>query len=51
MFGKPIRNSSSPTIPHKPDLGSAIARKWFDTEGVDAIFDIYSSGVALAVQG
>lgn len=35
---------------HKPDVGSAIARRWFDVEGVDAIFDIYSSGVALAVQ-
>ena len=32
-----------------PRLG--YRRRWFDTEGVDAIFDIYSSGVALAVQG
>ncbi|HWS74119.1 MAG TPA: ABC transporter substrate-binding protein [Quisquiliibacterium sp.] len=35
---------------HKPDIGSAIAGRWFDTENVSAIFDIYSSGVALAVQ-
>ncbi len=35
---------------HKPDIGSSIARRWFDTENVSAIFDIYSSGVALAVQ-
>lgn len=35
---------------HKPDVGSSIARRWFDTENVTAIFDIYSSGVALAVQ-
>ncbi|MBN8939848.1 MAG: ABC transporter substrate-binding protein [Rhizobiales bacterium] len=35
---------------HKPDLGSTIAREWFDVQGVDAIFDIYSSGVSLAVQ-
>ncbi|MBU6270361.1 MAG: ABC transporter substrate-binding protein [Betaproteobacteria bacterium] len=35
---------------HKPDIGSSLARRWFDTEGVLAIFDIYSSGVALAVQ-
>ncbi|HYF58452.1 MAG TPA: ABC transporter substrate-binding protein [Burkholderiaceae bacterium] len=35
---------------HKPDIGSSIARRWFDVEGVGAIFDIYSSGVALAVQ-
>ncbi len=50
MFGKPIELVFADHA-HKPDLGSAIARKWFDTEGVDAIFDIYSSGVALAVQG
>lgn len=50
MFGKPIELVSA-DHGHKPDLGSAIARRWFDTEGVDAIFDIYSSGVALAVQG
>lgn len=35
---------------NKPDIGAGIARRWFDTEGVTAIFDIYSSGVALAVQ-
>jgi len=50
MFGKPIELISA-DHGHKPDVGSAIARRWFDTEGVDAIFDIYSSGVALAVQG
>lgn len=35
---------------HKPDLGASIARRWFDQDGVRAIFDIYNSGVALAVQ-
>lgn len=50
MFGKPIELISADHS-HKPDIGSAIARRWFDVEGVDAIFDIYSSGVALAVQG
>ena len=50
MFGKPIEIISA-DHGHKPDIGSVIARRWFDTEGVDAIFDIYSSGVALAVQG
>lgn len=35
---------------HKPDIGSSIARRWFDTEGVGAVFDVYNSGVALAVQ-
>jgi branched-chain amino acid transport system substrate-binding protein len=34
---------------NKPDIGSVIARKWFDTEGVDVIMDLPNSGVALAV--
>ena len=35
---------------NKPDLASAIARRWYDAEGVDMITDITSSAVALAVQ-
>ncbi len=35
---------------NKPDVGSAIASQWFDTEGVDAIVDVPVSSVALAVQ-
>ena len=34
---------------NKPDIGSVIARKWFDNEGVDVIMDLPNSGVALAV--
>jgi branched-chain amino acid transport system substrate-binding protein len=34
---------------NKPDVASSIATKWFDTEGVDAIFDLTTSSVALAV--
>jgi branched-chain amino acid transport system substrate-binding protein len=34
---------------NKPDVGSAIARRWFDTEGVDMIVDLPNSAVALAV--
>jgi len=34
---------------NKPDVGAAIARKWLDTENVDAIADVPNSGVALAV--
>ena len=34
---------------NKPDIGSAIARRWFDQDGVDAIVDLPNSGVALAV--
>ena len=34
---------------NKPDVGAAIARQWFDTDGVDAIVDVPTSSVALAV--
>jgi len=34
---------------NKPDVGSAIARQWYDTEKVDVIVDTPNSGVALAV--
>jgi branched-chain amino acid transport system substrate-binding protein len=33
----------------KPDVGSSIARQWYDQEGVDVITDVPNSGVALAV--
>ena len=33
----------------KPDVGAAIARQWFDQDGVDAIVDLTNSAVALAV--
>ncbi|MCB4806168.1 ABC transporter substrate-binding protein [Methylobacterium brachiatum] len=35
---------------NKPDTGSAIARGWIDTQGVDAIFDVPASATAIAVQ-
>jgi branched-chain amino acid transport system substrate-binding protein len=34
---------------NKPDIGSGIASKWYDTEKVDVIVDVPNSGVALAV--
>src|SRR5436190_19224977 len=34
---------------NKPDTGSAIARQWYDVDKVDAIFDVPTSSVALAV--
>lgn len=34
---------------NKPDIAAGIARKWYDTEGVDLITDAINSGVALAV--
>src|SRR6478736_5741586 len=34
---------------NKPDVGSAIARQWYDVDKVDVIVDVPNSGVALAV--
>ncbi len=34
---------------NKPDVGAAVARQWYDNDGVDAIFDVPTSSVALAV--
>ena len=34
---------------NKPDVGSAIARRWFEVDGVDMIMDVPNSAVALAV--
>ncbi len=34
---------------NKPDIGSNVARQWYDTDGVDVIVDTPTSSVALAV--
>jgi branched-chain amino acid transport system substrate-binding protein len=34
---------------NKPDIGTTIARQWFDVDKVDVIVDVPNSGVALAV--
>jgi len=34
---------------NKPDVGAAIARRWFEAEGVDVVMDLPNSAVALAV--
>jgi branched-chain amino acid transport system substrate-binding protein len=36
---------------NKPDVGSGLARQWFDRDGVDIIVDVPNSAVALAVAG
>jgi branched-chain amino acid transport system substrate-binding protein len=36
---------------NKPDVGTTIARQWFDRDGVDLIVEVANSGVALAVAG
>src|SRR5687768_5599889 len=34
---------------NKPDVGSSVARQWYDVDGVDVIVDVPTSSVALAV--
>jgi branched-chain amino acid transport system substrate-binding protein len=34
---------------NKPDVGSGIARQWYDVDNVDVVVDVPNSGVALAV--
>lgn len=50
LLGKPVQVISA-DHQHKADVGAAIARRWFDVDGVNAVFDVPNSGVALAVQG
>ncbi len=40
----------SADVQSKPDVASAIARRWYDEDGVDIILDLPASNVALAVQ-
>ena len=35
---------------NKPDVAATIARRWYDSEGVDAIVDLPVTAIALAVQ-
>ncbi|MCJ2132668.1 ABC transporter substrate-binding protein [Methylobacterium sp. J-026] len=34
---------------NKPDVGASITRQWYDRDGVDAVFDVPTSSVALAI--
>ncbi|NJM34189.1 MAG: ABC transporter substrate-binding protein [Rhodomicrobium sp.] len=49
VLGKPIEIVSA-DHQNKPDIASNIANQWFDTENVDAITELTTSSVALAVQ-
>lgn len=49
VLGAPIEILSA-DHQNKPDVGSSVVRRWFDTDGVDAIADVPTSSVALAVQ-
>jgi len=48
VLGKQIEVTSA-DHQNKPDVGSAIARRWIDADKVDAIVDIPHSATALAV--
>jgi branched-chain amino acid transport system substrate-binding protein len=50
VAGKPVEVIFADHL-NKPDVGSAIARKWYDEDKVDVILDVATSSVALAVQG
>jgi branched-chain amino acid transport system substrate-binding protein len=47
--GKPIEVIGA-DHQNKPDIGSSVAREWYDTGKVDVITDVPTSSVALAVQ-
>jgi branched-chain amino acid transport system substrate-binding protein len=49
VLGKPIQIVFA-DHQNKPDVGTAIASRWYDAENVDAIVDVPVSSVALAVQ-
>ena len=53
-FGGKVRGAPIEILPGNllggPDVGVGIARQWFD-DGVDAIFSLGNSAVAIAVQG
>lgn len=48
-LGKPVELIVG-DLQHKVDVGSAIARRWYDVENIDAIFGLGDSAVALAIQ-
>jgi len=50
LLGKPI-DVIFADHQNKPDIGAALAARWYDVDGVDAIIDVPVSSVALAVQG
>jgi len=50
VLGQPVEVLSA-DHQHRPDIGSSIARKWFDVDQVNVIVDVPNSAVALAVQG
>src|ERR1700747_600614 len=48
VLGKPVELVSA-DHQNKPDLGTAVARQWYDRDGVDMITDVPGSPAVLAV--
>ncbi len=48
--GKPVEIITA-DHQNKTDVGVGIARRWYDAENIDAIFDLPNSAIALAVAG
>jgi len=48
--GKPVEVISA-DHQNKTDIGVGIARRWYENENIDAIFDLPNSAIALAVAG
>ncbi len=49
VLGRPIEVIAG-DHQNKADVGAALARRWYDQDGVDVIMDLPNSGIALAVQ-
>src|SRR5262245_64457221 len=52
MIPRPPRSTLFPyttLFRSKPDIGLSVARQWYDVEKVDAIADVPTSSVALAI--
>ncbi len=49
VLGKPVELVTA-DHQNKPDLAVSIARKWYETDGVDMITELTTSSVALAIQ-
>jgi branched-chain amino acid transport system substrate-binding protein len=49
VVGRPIEILAA-DHQNQPDIGTAIARRWFDRDGVEMVTDLTNSAVAIAVQ-
>src|SRR5215210_1862478 len=49
VLGRPVEIVSA-DHQNRPDIGAQLVRNWLDVEGVDAVADVPTSSVGLAVQ-